>query len=174
MRYNNAMATRADADETIDNVDAVTEALLTASRLLVAVSARSIAAVDDSVTLPQFRLLVVLHSRGPQNVSALAESLGVNPSSATRAIDRLIRAGMVDRKTNPDSRREMQISLTRAGQRVVRNVTRRRHQEIARIVERMPVTHRRGIVRALTAFSQAGGEPTASSSPYDAVDTDWA
>lgn len=39
-------------------------ALLTASRLLVAVSARSLAAVEESLTLPQFRMLVVLDSRG--------------------------------------------------------------------------------------------------------------
>ncbi|HET9142459.1 MarR family transcriptional regulator [Actinophytocola sp.] len=158
----------------IDDVDAVTDAVLTASRLLVAVSARSIAAVDDSITLPQFRLLVVLHARGQQKIAGIAENLGVNPSTATRAVDRLLTAGLVDRQTNPNSRREMQISLTPAGRRLVRNVARRRRQEIARIVENMPATHRRGLVRALTAFSQAGGEPPASASPYDADDTDWA
>jgi DNA-binding MarR family transcriptional regulator len=165
---------KAPGSDTVDDVDAVTDAVLTASRLLVAVSARSIAAVDDTITLPQFRLLVVLHTRGQQKVTELADSLGVNPSTTTRAIDRLIAAGMVDRQTNPNSRREMQISLTPAGRRVVRNVTRRRRQEITRIVEAMPATHRRGLVRALTAFSQAGGEPPASVSPYDAGDTDWA
>jgi DNA-binding MarR family transcriptional regulator len=154
--------------------DAVTDAVLTASRLLVAVSARSIAAVDDSISLAQFRLLVVLSSRGQRKVTELADALGVNPSTATRAVDRLIEAGLVDRQPNPRSRREMQISLTRAGQRVVREVTRRRREEIARIVERMPQTHQRGLVRALNAFSQAGGEPPADASPYEAADTDWA
>jgi DNA-binding MarR family transcriptional regulator len=166
--------TNATAADTADDIDAVTDAVLTASRLLVAVSARSIAAVDDTITLPQFRLLVVLHAQGQQKVTNVADSLGVNPSTATRTIDRLITAGLVDRQTNPNSRREMQISLTPAGRKVVRSVTRRRRQEIARIVERMPATHRRGLIRALTAFSQAGGEPPASASPYDANDTDWA
>ncbi len=154
--------------------DAVTDAVLTASRLLVAVSARSIAAVDDSISLAQFRLLVVLSSRGQRKVTELADALGVNPSTATRAVDRLIEAGLVDRQTNPHSRREMQISLTKSGQRVVREVTRRRREEIAAIVERMPRTHQTGLVRALNAFSQAGGEPPADASPYEAADTDWA
>lgn len=154
-----------------DDVDALADAVLTASRLLVAVSARSIAAVDDSISLAQFRLLVVLSSRGRRKVTELAEALGVNPSSATRAVDRLLEAGLVDRQTNPQSRREMQISLTRVGQRVVRNVTRRRREEIARIVARMPRTHQRGLVRALTAFSQAGGEPPAGASGYEAANT---
>jgi DNA-binding MarR family transcriptional regulator len=175
VRYNGAMAQpKAETPSRPDDVDAVTDAVLTASRLLVAVSARSIAAVDDSITLPQFRLLVVLQSRGPQKVTALADALGVYPSSVTRAIDRLLATGLVDRQVNPESRREMQISLTKAGRHVVQNVTKHRRQEIARIIERMPATHRRGIVRALTAFSQAGGEPPASSSSYAVEDTDWA
>lgn len=160
----------APADE---EIDALTDAVLTASRLLVAVSARSIAAVNETISLPQFRLLVVLSTRGQQKVTELAEALGVNPSTATRAIDRLLEAGLVDRQTNPLSRREMLISLTRAGQRVVRTVTRRRREEIAEIVARMPPTHRRGLVRALNAFSRAGGEPPADASPYEADGTDW-
>lgn len=172
--YNNGMA-RSKAEASVaDDVEAVADAVLTASRLLIAVSARSIAAVDDSITLPQFRLLVLLHSRGPQKVTALAEALGVYPSSVTRAIDRLLATGLVDRQVNPESRREMQISLTRTGRRVVREVTGHRKREIAQIIERMPVTHRRGLVRALTAFSQAGGEPPASNSAYAVDDTDWA
>ena len=43
----------------------LTDALLTASRALVAVAARSLAAVDDDVTLPQYRALVVLAVAGP-------------------------------------------------------------------------------------------------------------
>jgi len=156
-----------------DEIDALTDAVLTASRLLVAISARSIAAVNESVSLPQFRLLVVLSARGQQKVTELAEALGVNPSTATRAIDRLLEAGLVDRRTNPQSRREVRISLTGTGRRVVREVTRHRREEIAEIVARMPRTHQRGMVRALAAFSQAGGEPPAAASPYEAGDMDW-
>src|SRR2546421_12308959 len=66
------------------DVDAVTDAVLTASRLLMSISARSIAAVDDTITIPQFRLLVVLHARGPVKLTAIADALMVNPSTATR------------------------------------------------------------------------------------------
>ncbi|HEY7595387.1 MAG TPA: MarR family transcriptional regulator [Actinophytocola sp.] len=161
-------------EEQHDQVDAVTDAVLTASRLLVAVSARSIAAVDASISIAQFRLLVVLFSRGAQKVTTLAQALGVNPSTATRTIDRLLDRDLVDRQPNPESRREMRISLTSAGKRVVRDATRRRRAEIAAIVERMPATHQRGLVRALNAFSVAGGEPPAAASPYEVDETDWA
>lgn len=144
-----------------DDVDAMTDAVLTASRLLVAVSARSIGAVDESITIPQFRLLVVLDGRGPLKLTMLAEHLGVNPSTVTRMVDRLVTAALVSREANPASRRELVVSLTDAGAAVVREVMRRRRAEITRIVSRMAPTARRGLVRALNAFTDAGDEPPA-------------
>ncbi|HTI26483.1 MAG TPA: MarR family transcriptional regulator [Kutzneria sp.] len=141
------------------DVDAVTDAVLTASRLLVAVSARSIAAVDETITLAQFRLLVILNTVGAVKHAALADQLGVNPSTASRMVDRLVAAGMVVRETNPASRREIVIELTAEGRRVVRQVTARRRKEIAKIVARMPEPTRVGLVDALSAFAEAGGEP---------------
>lgn len=154
-------------------VDAVTDAMLTASRLLVAVSAHSIASVDESITLPQFRLLVVLSSRGPLKLATLAEHLGVNPSTATRMIDRLIAANLVSRHVNPSSRREVVVELTETGASVVSRVTQQRRQQIAGIVARMPGRHRRELVEALEAFNEAGGEPPALGVPEGASGIDW-
>ncbi len=65
-----------------DSTDAVTDALLTASRLLVAMSARSIAEVDETITIPpQFRTLVILSTRPPVNLATLAGLLDVAPST---------------------------------------------------------------------------------------------
>lgn len=153
----------------VEDVDAVTDAVLTASRLLVAVSARSLAAVDESLTLPQFRLLVLLSGRGPLKAATVAESFGVNPSTVTRMVDRLVAAGLIDRQTNPASRRESVVRLTSAGVEVVEEITATRRSEIARIVERMPMSARRGLVEVLAAFAEAGGEPLVGSSPYDAT-----
>jgi DNA-binding MarR family transcriptional regulator len=147
------------------DVDTLTDAVLTASRLLIAVSVRSISAVGDRVTLPQFRMLVVLHSRGKVKHAVLAENLGVTPSTATRMVDRLVAAGLVHREHNPASRREIVLAVTEDGARVVRQVTARRRREIAKIVGKMPDRHRRGLVEALTAFTEAGGEPPAAAVP---------
>ncbi|MFI5660904.1 MarR family winged helix-turn-helix transcriptional regulator [Streptomyces sp. NPDC051684] len=152
----------------MDDVDAVTRAVLTASRLLVAVSARSLAEVEDRVTLPQFRMLVVLSTRGATKLVALAELLHVAPSTAMRMVDRLIAAGLADRQINPDNRRETLLQLTDEGRLTVENVTMRRCQEIAGIVERLAPEHRASLVDALTAFNEAGGEPPAP----DGTDTD--
>ncbi|WP_225891477.1 MarR family winged helix-turn-helix transcriptional regulator [Streptomyces dioscori] len=142
-----------------DDVDAVTRAVLTASRVLVAVSARSLAEVEERVTLPQVRMLVVLSTRGATKLVTLAELLQVAPSTAMRMVDRLITAGLADRQTNPGNRRETLLRLTEEGRRTVEDVTARRRAEIATIVERLTPAQRTAIVEALTAFNEAGGEP---------------
>jgi DNA-binding MarR family transcriptional regulator len=76
-------------------------------------------------------------------------------------VDRLVGAGLIDRLPHPTSRRELLASLTKRGRDVVAKVTANRRSEIARIVEKMPVAERHGLVRALTAFTAAGGEPDA-------------
>lgn len=161
------MPERADPDRARDDVEAVTRAVLTASRLLVAVSARSLAAVGERVTLPQFRMLMVLSTRGATKLVVLADLLQVAPSTAMRMVDRLIAAGLADRQTNPANRRETLLRLTEDGRRTVEDVTARRRTEIARIVERLDPRQRAALVGALTAFNEAGGEPPAGEpEPY--------
>lgn len=143
------------------STDEITDALVTASRLLVAISARSIAEVDESITIAQFRVLVILSSRGPSNLATLAGLLDVQPSTIGRMVERLVSAGLIDRRQHPNSRRELMVELTPRGRDVVDTVTARRRSEIARVVQAMPERERRGLVAALTAFTAAGGEPPA-------------
>lgn len=156
-----------------DDVDAVTTAVLTASRLLVAISARSLAAVEERVTLPQFRMLVVLAGAGEVKLITLAERLAVNPSTAMRMVDRLTAAGLTKRRINPANRRETLLRLTGAGRQIVDEVTARRREEIAVIVSRMPADQRGGLITALRAFSEAGQEPLINAPARDAMPLGW-
>jgi DNA-binding MarR family transcriptional regulator len=148
---------------TTDHVDlpavsAVTDAVLTASRSLVAVAARSLASIDPEVTLPQYRALVVLASHGPKHVGQLAEALGVHASTATRLCDRLVSKKLVRRAISRGNRRETTVSLTEGGRQIVDEVTAVRRVEIERIVGRIPAELREPTVTALAAFSEAAGE----------------
>ncbi len=135
----------------------MTDAVLLASRALVGVAARSLAEVEDEVTLPQFRALVVL-ATGDRNLGELAEALDVHPSSATRLCTRLEAKGLITRRAASQSRRELLVQLTGEGRSVVDSVTRRRRREIARIVARIPARDRRVLVHALGVFADAAGE----------------
>jgi DNA-binding MarR family transcriptional regulator len=150
----------ADQKETRhETADAAVDAVLTASRLLVAISARSFAEVENMLTLPQFRMLVVLDRGDAMNISRLGEHLDVIPSTAMRMVDRLAAAGMVSREASTANRREVLVALTPEGRRVVGKVTRRRRRELARIVQALAPAEQRKLVSALSAFTAAGGEP---------------
>lgn len=152
-----------------DDADAVTDAVMAATRLLMGLSSRSIASVDESITLPQFRLLTVLLAQGPLKLSSLADYLEVNPSTATRMIDRLIGSNLVSRQVNPNSRREIVVELTRNGTAVVNKINERRRNEIATVVAGMPRKSRSELIQALEAFNHAGRDiPTCGPDPRTA------
>ncbi|MGD9793851.1 MAG: MarR family winged helix-turn-helix transcriptional regulator [Acidimicrobiia bacterium] len=144
------------------------DALLTSSRALVAVSARSLAVIDEDVTLSQYRALVVLGKHGPTNVGTLADSLGIHPSTATRLCDRLLRKRLIERDQSPSNRREVTVSLSLDGALLLKAVTRRRRAELAKIARRIPPEVRRDLVRALEVFAEAAGEV-----PDDAWKIGW-
>lgn len=134
------------------------DAVLAASRALVAVAARSLAAVDGDITLPQYRALVVMASRGPQRVAELATALNVEPSTATRMAERLVRKRLVRRRGDATDRRVVWLELTPSGVAAVGAVTGRRRAEIAELLAKVPTEARRGIVEAMRRLAAAAGE----------------
>jgi DNA-binding MarR family transcriptional regulator len=145
-----------------------TDAVLVASRALVGVAARSLAETEDTVTLVQYRALVLLAARGETNVGALAEALAVHQSTATRLCDRLVKRGLVERRSPPQSRREVVVSLTRAGHALLRSVTDKRRGEIDDIMARLPAKQRAAVGDAFLLFADAAGE-----APDDAWKLGW-
>ena len=134
------------------------DAVLSASRVLVAVAARSLSDVAEEVTLTQYRTLVVLASRGPQSLAGLAEAVGVTPATATRMCDRLVRKDLIRRRTERDDRRQLRVALTAKGRSLVDAVTVRRRQEIARIMSEIPAEQQAVLVQALGRLASAAGE----------------
>jgi DNA-binding MarR family transcriptional regulator len=138
-------------------IDEATAAFLVASRALVGVAAASLAELDD-ITLPQFRALVLLSTRGPTTVGRLAAALDVHSSTTTRLCDRLVGKRLVRRTRGRTDRRATNLALTTAGRRTVEQVTERRRRAIAAAVARMTAPQRAAATAALTAFAQAAGE----------------
>ncbi len=132
--------------------------MLSASRVLVAIAARSLSDVAEEVTLTQYRTLVVLASRGPQNLAGLAEAVGVTPATATRMCDRLVRKDLVARREEKGDRRQLRIVLTEKGRALVDVVTERRRREIARVMAGIPRQEQSTLVQALGRFAGAAGE----------------
>ena len=129
-----------------------------ASRAFVGLTVRALGQVGTDVTLPQFRALVVLASRGSLRSVDIAEELQVNPSTGTRMTDRLAAKGLVRRVRSTDDRRVVRLRLTRAGKEIVERVMDQRRTALERIVAETAAVWRPEVTEALTAFAQAAGE----------------
>ncbi|MGH3675310.1 MAG: MarR family winged helix-turn-helix transcriptional regulator [Mycobacterium sp.] len=153
---NSPRRARGREDETLADQ---TDAVVRASRALVGIAAASIAVIEDVVTVPQFRVLVMVYTRGPLNLATVAAGLDVNPSNASRTCDRLIKAGLLDRQVSAVDRRHVTLTLTTAGRRLVEKVTKRRRSAIERVLRTMSPAERDVLADALAGFATAAGEP---------------
>lgn len=134
------------------------EGVLAATRVLVAISAQSVAKVENRVTLPQLRVLVIIASRGPQNLNSVAQALGVHPSNVTRICNKLVHGGLIHRGDDPTDRRHLVLQLTESGRQLVHTINEHRRAAIATILAKMRIEQRRSLVPELLAFADAAGE----------------
>jgi len=142
-------AARTTADELV--------AFEVATRDLVGLALRSVEALE--VSLPQFRLLLVLHELGRSSSTQCAQALGVQGSSVTRLADRLHSSGHLVRGADPHNRSVVTLELTPSGRRVVQQVRTRRRRELRRVLDRLDPARRAACAAALDELHRmTGGE----------------
>jgi DNA-binding MarR family transcriptional regulator len=142
------------ADVTAEQVDA----LMLGVQALVGVAAQSVAEVEDRVTLPQLRVLMLIASRGTLNLNALAQAMGIHPSNASRSCDRLVAGGLLRRTESSVDRRNLVLELTDDGRELVDDLVEHRRAAITMVLQRVPESRRRGLVSAMRTFGRAAGE----------------
>ncbi len=142
------------------DLDDAAEQTLLASRALLGVVARSIEPALEEVSLPQFRVLVLLTAHGPLRSGAVAERMGIHPSTFSRNADRLVAAGWVRRVEDPESRLSVLVEPTPRARELVARVTAARRERIVEILSAMAPQDRERLTQVLGAFAAAAGEPS--------------
>lgn len=131
------------------------EPLMVTSRAVTSAVVRSLEEVDPGMPLPQLRALVMIGMHQPVTVGAIAVALGINPSNASRACDRLVERALVRRGADGADARRVSLSLTGAGAALLDQVLDRRRQELAAVVDAMDPEQRRALLTALEVFNEA-------------------
>lgn len=88
----------------------------------------------DAVDLGQVDTLDLLAQEPCWRMRDLAAALRVDASTATRAVDRLVDAGLADRRRDADDARAVVVALTPAGRRRHEAVVERRRSAMDRIL----------------------------------------
>lgn len=151
--------------------DAVVDEAMEVSRALVDIAARSLIGVGDDVTLPQYRVLVLVDSSGPARAVDVSRALGVHASTGSRLIDRLVGKGLVDRRTDPRDRRSNTLSATPEGHRLVNRVNSRRRDEMRGLLGHLDADQAATMLAGLRMFSAAAtasghGTPRPGDGPH--------
>ena len=67
------------------------------------------------ITVPEWRVVAHLSQAEKVSIREIYKQVEMDKSKASRAAARLVEAGYVTKKTNPDDRRLVELSLTRKG-----------------------------------------------------------
>jgi DNA-binding MarR family transcriptional regulator len=144
-----------DASQVLAGQAEVVDAVLAASRVFVAVASNALAGLSPEVTLPQFRALVLLDAHGAMTVADLAAELGVAPSTASRMCDRLVTKKLVRRALDRSNRRRVRLTLHEEGRQLIAASTRRRKEQIGRLLAAIPDSDQAELAAALRVLVTA-------------------
>jgi DNA-binding MarR family transcriptional regulator len=141
------------------------DVLLATLRLAMGISVHAADAVGADVSTVQLRAVTVLESDPGINLGRLAESMGVALSTASRLVERLVSAELVDRRTSDVNRREVTLRLTEHGRRTLARYDALRLEGMHRLLERLSPDQREAVTAGLRVLAQADVTSTGGTPP---------
>jgi DNA-binding MarR family transcriptional regulator len=139
----------ADAGLLADSAD-IASVVVDLMRQLHGIKAR-LAVGPDADHSPLF-LLVKLVRSGPQRASALAELVGADPSTVSRQVASLVKAGLVVRRADPADGRACLLVPTELGHTRVDQYAQRRAAAMAPLIRDWSADDRADLLRLLRKY----------------------
>jgi len=107
----------------------------------------------DALEYGQMDTLDVLIREPSWRMSDLAVALRVDPSTATRAVQRLVAPGLVERLTDSEDGRVVIVRITEAGRELHRQIDARRGYVLSRLMSAFDGDERRSLADLMTRFA---------------------
>lgn len=101
------------------------------------------------VTPQQAETLQLIAERGALSTSTLATLLGIDPSTASRNLSGLERAGLIARQKGSDDGRQTDVRLTPRGRRAAQTVGTGAQAACASLLDKVPRGERARVIEAL-------------------------
>ena len=107
-------------------------------------------ATENEISFSQMKALHALREhQEPMPVNAVADRLGISLAAMSRAADGLVQRGLVDRLEDPEDRRIKRLSLTPAGDELVRKLIQSRLAGIEGFVDSLSAKEQALLEKAL-------------------------
>jgi DNA-binding MarR family transcriptional regulator len=109
----------------------------------------------DGVEWAAYGLLFQLVGNGPQRSSTLADTACVDPSTVSRQVAQLVKAGLVERQSDPEDGRASLLVATGAGRAVYRAKQEHRERMFAQVLDGWSPADVEALTTLLTRFNDS-------------------
>jgi len=103
----------------------------------------------QELTVPQFRVLAYLSGHAGGSLSEVAEHIGLTRPAMSVLVDGLVGQKLVTRQTDPDDRRRLTLTLTRAGQSLYGAARQHSQAQLAARLETLTPEERAALLNTL-------------------------
>lgn len=115
---------------------------------------RQVDLADVEVTMPQARCLMFLAINPSIPISALAAHFHIGLPAASGLVERLVEAGHVERKPDPNDRRQQLVTLTQPGQALVDRLHELPSEKLGELIAGLSVKELHGLRLGVAAIER--------------------
>jgi DNA-binding MarR family transcriptional regulator len=105
--------------------------------------------IPRDISLTSIATLSTLDRTGPRRITELAASEGVTQPSVTSLVASLVRAGYVERRSDPDDKRVVMVAITEAGSAYLRTRREATRQAFVDAADKLPADEAAVLAAAL-------------------------
>jgi DNA-binding MarR family transcriptional regulator len=141
--------------------EAAAAVLETVPLVMRAIRARMREGRPEAISVAQFRALLFIRRNPGTDLSAVAGHVGTSLSAASELVARLVRQDIVERETDPASRRRIRLTLSKAGLADLESAELRTTQWLVDLLSRLGTTRLVALAESLDdlrALASAGQE----------------
>ncbi len=111
------------------------------------------------LSVPQFRILVMVNRNQGASLSEVAEHVGLTLPSVSKMVDGLVVRDLLTRATDPGDRRRLTLSLTPAGQTSMQTAYAATQAYLAGRLATLAASEREALMQAMAALVDIFGAP---------------
>lgn len=139
--------------ERLTNADELSHQLVRFMRLLERAHANFHTHDHNGLEKAAYVLIAHLTIEGPKRASALAEAVHSDPSTVSRQVSTLVKAGLVERRADPMDGRACVLAATDEGRRLFDTARQERNRHIDRMLGSWPTERRRQLVELFSELN---------------------
>jgi DNA-binding MarR family transcriptional regulator len=111
--------------------------------------------VDSRIDRIALMVLGTLDHRGPSRLTTVADCLGFDPSTMSRQVADLEKAGLLSRTTDPDDRRAALLEVSSEGQALMQRLRTGRRRRLERLLGDWPAEDIKTLGRILGMLNES-------------------